>query len=410
MRRLIPLTIGSFALGLDAFVVAGILPIMSANLHLSVSAIGQLVTVFTLSYALLSPVFSTLLTGRSLRAVLLMALLVFTAGNVLTATSSAFPALLAARAVAGIGAGLYSPMSVAAAAGLVPAERRGRALAMITGGMSSGVVLGVPIGLALAQAAGWRATIWLVVGLTVIAFIGIAAFLPDLRSAASAPSLRARAGVLADRRVLTITLVTLTCATASIGSYTYLSALLGHALHATNLTLYLWVWGLGGLVGSFAVGQVIDRWADTRALVSVIAGVLGGALLLLPLADHHVATVLPVLFIWGIAGWSSLAPQQHRMLAVREKDGTVAVTLNSSATYLGSSVGAGIGGLLLGAGLSADVLPLLYGGVAALCALLNLATPAARPKRPGRAEGAAARSDPATAVSDPATRRGSRPR
>src|ERR1019366_4788800 len=159
MRRLLPLTIGSFALGLDAFVVAGILPIMSANLHHSVSAIGQMVTVFTLSYALLSPVFSTLLTGRSLRAVLLVALVVFTAGNVLTAMSSALPG---ARAVAGIGAGLYSPMSVAAAAGLVPAERRGRALAMITGGMSSGVVLGVPIGLALAQAMGWRATIWLV--------------------------------------------------------------------------------------------------------------------------------------------------------------------------------------------------------------------------------------------------------
>jgi predicted MFS family arabinose efflux permease len=397
------LTIGSFALGLDAFVVAGILPIMSANLHHSVSAIGQMVTVFTLSYALLSPVFSTLLTGRSLRAVLLVALVVFTAGNVLTAMSSALPALLVARAVAGIGAGLYSPMSVAAAAGLVPAERRGRALAMITGGMSSGVVLGVPIGLALAQAMGWRATIWLVVGLTVIAFIGIAAYLPPLRAAASAPSLRARAGVLADRRVLTITLVTMACATASIGSYTYLSTLLGHALHATNLTLYLWAWGLGGLVGSFAVGQFIDRWADTRALVSVIAGVLGGALLLLPLADHHVATVLPALFIWGIAGWSSLAPQQHRMLAVREKDGTVAVSLNSSATYLGSSVGAGIGGFLLGTGLSATVLPLLFGGVAVLCALLNLATATSRPKRSAQAEDATARPDSVTEVPAPPT-------
>jgi predicted MFS family arabinose efflux permease len=390
MRRLLPLTVGSLALGLDAFVVAGILPIMSANLHLSVSAVGQLVTAFTLSYALLSPVFATVLTGRSLRAVLLLALVVFTAGNVLTAVSSSLPLLLVARVVAGIGAGLYSPMSVAAAAGLVPAQRRGRALAMITGGMSTGVVLGVPLGLALAQAAGWRATIWLVVGLTVIAFIGIMAFLPTMHTTASAPSLRARFGVLTDHKVVTVALVTITCATASIGSYTYLSVLLGDTLHATNLTLYLWVWGLGGLIGSFAVGQIIDRWADTRALVSVIAGVLGIALLLLPIAGHQVFAVVPVLFVWGIAGWSSLAPQQHRMLAIREKDGTVAVSLNSSATYLGSSVGAGAGGALLGAGLSATVLPLVFGGVAVLCALLNLATASSRPKQAAPAEKATA--------------------
>lgn len=394
MRRLFPLTIGSFALGLDAFVVAGILPIISGNLHLPVSAVGQLVTVFTLSYALIAPVFATVLTGRSLRAVLLLALLVFTVGNVLTAVSSALPILLVARAIAGIGAGLYSPMSVAAAASLVTPERRGRALATITGGMSAGVVVGVPLGLLLAQQTGWRATIWLVVGLSVVAFVGIIAFLPSIRSAASAPSLRARAAVLADRRVLSTALITITCATASIGSYTYLSAVLGQTLHATSLTPYLWVWGIGGLIGSFTIGHLIDRWWNTRGLVSLIAAALGVMLLLLPIAGYAVIAVLPVLFVWGIAGWSSIAPQQHRMLALRDKDGTVAVSLNSSATYLGNSIGAGIGGALLGAGMSAATLPLLFGAVAILAALVNLfATPAS--ERPQRT--AAAAPEPATA-------------
>lgn len=383
MRRLFPLTIGSFALGLDAYVVAGILPIISANLHLSVSAIGQLVTVFTLSYALLSPVFATIVAGRSLRAVLLLALVVFTIGNVLTALSSALPVLLAARAIAGVGAGLYSPMSAAAAAGLVAPQRRGRALATITGGMSAGVVVGVPLGLLLAQHSGWRATIWLVVGLTALAFVGIAAFLPNMRSSAATPSLRARASVLADGKVLRTALITIACTTASIGSYTYLSALLGHTMHTTILTPYLWLWGIGGLIGSFTIGHLIDRWWNTRGLVSLIAATLGVMLLLMSVAGYDIATALPVLFVWGIAGWSAVAPQQHRMLTLRDKDGTVAVSLNSSATYLGSSLGAGIGGALLGAGLSPVALPALFGAVAIAAALVNLfATPASTPKQP----------------------------
>ncbi|MCX4097594.1 MFS transporter [Nocardia sp. alder85J] len=379
MRRVLLLTIGSFTLGLDAFVVAGILPVIGADLHLSVATVGQMVTVFTLSYALLSPLFATVAAGRSVRGILLLALAVFTLGNVLTALSSTLWVLLLARALAGMGAGLYAPMSATAAVGLLSPERRGRALAMITGGMSSGVVVGVPLGLVLSAHTSWRWTIWLVVALTLVAAIGIAALLPGLRITASAPSLRARAAVLADRRVLAVAGIMICASSTSVGMYTYLSVLLGHTLHPGSLGPYLWTWGVGGLVGSLAVGYVIDRWADTRALVSVINGTLGIALLILPLAAHSVLALLPVLLVWGAAGWGSLAPQQHRMLAIRPEDGAVAVSLNSSAMYLGNAIGSGVGGTLLGAGLPIMVLPLVLGAVAALSAVVNLlVTPPAR--------------------------------
>jgi predicted MFS family arabinose efflux permease len=371
MKRVLPLTIGSLALGLDAFVVAGMLPVMGGDLHLSVSVLGQLVTAFTLSYALLSPVFAAIATGRSIRAVLVLALAVFTLGNVMTALSSSLVLLLLSRVVAGLGAGLYMPMSVAAAAGLAGPERRGRALGMITGGMSAGVVVGVPVGLVLAQYAGWRSTMWLVVALTVIAFVGVVAFLPTVQTA-SAPSLKARVGVMADRRVVAVAVVTVISATCSIGSYTYLSVLFNHVAHVTDLTSYLWVWGLGGLLGSFAIGQVVDRWPDTRALVTVVLGVLGLALVLLPLVAGLPGVPYVVLFVWGIAGWSSLAPQQHRMLALRKEDGTVAVSLNSSATYLGNSIGAGVGGALLAGGLSPALLPVVFGAVVLVCGAANV--------------------------------------
>lgn len=376
MRRVLPLTIGSVALGLDAYVIAGILPIISGNLHVSVSAAGQMVTVFTLCYALLAPVFAAAVAGRPMRAVLLTALFVFTAGNVLTALATSLPMLLVGRALAGVGAGLYSPISAAAAASLVPPERRGRALAMIIGGMTTGVVLGVPIGLTLAHHSGWRSTMWLVVGLTLVAAAGIAFLLP-VTQPVTAPSLRERVGVLVDRRVVSTALITLSASTASIGSYTYLSQLLGRTLHTSGLTPYLWAWGLGGLLGAFAIGQLVDRWKDTRALTTTILGVLAAMLLLLPLLGHQPWLAAALLFVWGVAGWSSIAPQQHRMIVYRPDDATGAVSLNSSATYLGTALGAGIGGALLGSGLSPVGIPLVFCCLAALGALTNwLLTPA----------------------------------
>ncbi|MEV6113834.1 MFS transporter [Streptomyces sp. NPDC052109] len=383
MRRAVPLTLGSAALGLDAFVVAGILPVISADLHASVSAVGQMVTVFTLSYALLAPLCAAAAAGRPLRTVLLLALLVFTAGNVLTAVSSSLPLLLGARALAGVGAGLYSPMAAAAAAGLVAPERRGRALAMITGGMSTGVVLGVPLGLVLAQHAGWRSTMWLVVALTALAFAGIALYLPNVQAAA-APSVRARLGAMADRSVVAVALVTLAGSIASIGTYTYVSQLLGRTLHTSQITPDLWAWGLGGLLGSFAIGQLVDRWRDTRALVSTVLGILGTVLALLPLLGQQALGAGLLLFVWGAVGWSQVAPQQHRMLKLRPDDGTGAVSLNSSATYLGNAIGSAVGGVLLGCGLSPLGLPLILGVLALLGAVANLVwTPAAPAKDTG---------------------------
>ena len=79
-----------------------------------------------------------------------------------------------------------------------------------------------------------------------------------------------------------------------------------------------------------------------------------------------------LLLAWGAAGWGSLAPQQHRMLALRGDDGPVAVSLNASALYLGSSVGAAFGGTLLARSTSITALAVLYGGTALAAAAVNL--------------------------------------
>ncbi|MCF2435271.1 MFS transporter [Streptomyces thinghirensis] len=95
-----------------------------------------------------------------------------------------------------------------AAASLVERERRGRALAVIMGGMSSGTVIGVPAGVYIAQHTSWRATLWLVTGIGVVSLIGLLLRLPQL-PATETVSLRQRAQVVTDPRVASVVGVSL---------------------------------------------------------------------------------------------------------------------------------------------------------------------------------------------------------
>lgn len=79
------LAFGTFAVGTDAFVIAGILPEIAQSLDVSVAAAGQLVTVFSIAYAVLAPVLATLTAGWSRRVVLPAGLMLFAVGNVITA-------------------------------------------------------------------------------------------------------------------------------------------------------------------------------------------------------------------------------------------------------------------------------------------------------------------------------------
>ncbi len=162
MQKVLLLTIGMFALGFDAYVIAGLLPDIGKTFSLSDSQTGLAVSAFTLCYALAAPIFATLLAEKPARKVLVLALAIFSVANAASALSFNFYTLLISRAVAGIGAGLYSPLAASSASSFVSEQKRGRALGMILGGMSIGTIIGVPIGLMVAEHFAWQGTLWLV--------------------------------------------------------------------------------------------------------------------------------------------------------------------------------------------------------------------------------------------------------
>ena len=209
--RLLILALGTFAIGTDNYVVAGILPHVAGSFDVSVAAAGQFVTVYSFAYALSTPIMATLTANWSRRRVLIVGLIVFVAGNILTATQQTYDLGLVSRAVAGLGGAMVTPAAGAAAAAMVAPEWRGRALAIVLAGLSGATALGAPIGTLVGSFGDWRMTMWFVAGLGTLASVGVLTVLPGAPTS-SPLRLRDRLAPLGDARVaatLATTLLTM---------------------------------------------------------------------------------------------------------------------------------------------------------------------------------------------------------
>lgn len=358
MKKILLLVVGMFALGLDAFVISGLLPFISHDLNVSVASAAQAVTAFTLCYALSAPIFATLLSGKEIKNILLLALLVFTCGNILSALSTSFTLLIFSRCIAGVGAGIYSPLAVASSAALVKPEQKGTALSLALGGMSMGVVLGVPLGLLIATKISWQRTLWLISVLGIIGMIAIKLKFPKI-TAPTPPTLIERVSILRNLKVAVIVAVSFLTAVASLGLYTFISLIVTNLNAKYSLTEYFWVWGIGGMVGSFTVGNIIDKTRAPRIVMVFILTLLALSLLAIPFTiELPIISFVPFL-LWGMMGWASQTPQQHALISVEPCHTSAAVALNSSINYLGGAVGTVSGGILLSNKISATTLTYL---------------------------------------------------
>jgi MFS transporter, DHA1 family, inner membrane transport protein len=196
---LLILAVGTFTLGVDGFVLSGLLPQVSAGLHVSVSTAGQLTTLFALVYAVGSPVIAALTGSWDRRALLASGMVVFIAGTVLQAMGPNFLAVACGRVIAAVGAAAYQANAYSTAGLLSSDTHRARSLAVVAGGSSLTLVAGLPFGILVGQFWGWRNALWVLVVLAALSGIAL-----GLLPAVHAPrtGLRDRVRALSDSRVL----------------------------------------------------------------------------------------------------------------------------------------------------------------------------------------------------------------
>ncbi|MFJ2947225.1 MFS transporter [Streptomyces sp. NPDC087226] len=378
------LAVGAFAIGTDTFVVAGVLPEVARDLGSSLADTGWVSTVFALTYAVLAPVLGALTGRMERRRVLVVSLTVFAAGNAASALADDLGTLLAARVLTAAGAALYVPAASASAAALAAPERRGRAMAVVLGGLSAATLAGVPFGTWLAADLGWAATFWLLAGLGAVCAAAVALGLPAVRLP-TAPGLAARLAPARDPRVLSTVLTTLAFMTGGYLALTYIGAVLAPATDGdgTTLALLLLVFGVFAVGGTVVGGRATDRWGAPPVLSAALAG-LAAVLVTLPLTRDSMATAVVAMAVWGVTAMATQPPQQHRLFTIAPASGPLLLSLNSSATFAGISLGGFIGGRVLTHGGAHGVDRLgQFGAALAVAALLTSAVgPRLRPPGP----------------------------
>lgn len=337
----------NLVIGTGAFVISGVLVPISTDLQVSVAAAGQAMTVYALATAVLAPL-ALVLTGHwPRRRALWFGMGVFGLGNLVCVFATSLPVLLAGRALMGVGA-MFTPVAAGIAVALVEPARRGRALSLVFLGISLSYVIGLPLGAWLGFRHGWQWPIGLVAGLALLSSAVLAALLPrDI--ATPGASFKGLGALLAQRAVLWTLSLTMLYFVAIFVVFSYIGPVLQALVPMSTemLSVTLMLFGLAGAVGTVIGGWANDRFGPKRSLV-VQLSLLGCMMALVPLTQGHYVLLVLVFVVWGIAGFGMMTPQQSRLAAIAPAQAPILLSLNTSMLYIGTALGAAIGGAVVG--------------------------------------------------------------
>lgn len=346
---LLALTISAFAIGTTEFVIVGLIPTIAEQLSVSLPSAGMLVSIYALGVAIGAPVL-TALTGRMPRKRLLLVLMVlFTAGNLLAWQAPGYGTLIAARLLTGLAHGVFFSIGSTIATSLVPKEKAASAIAIMFGGLTVALVTGVPLGTFIGQHFGWRETFLAVSALGVIALISSLILVPGTIAQRATASLREQLQVLTNPRLLIIYAITALGYGGVFTAFTFLAPMMqdlaGFAPNAVSGILL--AYGISVAVGNIWGGKLADRHGAVPALTFIFAALAVLLLVFQFTASMHymaLATVLVMgVFAFGnVPGLQVYVVQKAEQYAPSAVD--VASGLNIAAFNVGIALGSIIGG------------------------------------------------------------------
>jgi DHA1 family putative efflux transporter-like MFS transporter len=341
------IALGAFLTGTAELVVAGILPALADDLHISIALAGQLVTAYSIAFAVGTPILVTLTSRFGRKNVLMASLALFIAACALAYFSGGYVPLLVSRVLLGLGAGVYSVVAISSTARLVPPDKMGGAISVIGFAFGSALTLGVPIGIAATEAWGWRA-IFLLLGLvSLLILLALARLLPPIAGDEPKP-LRAQLRVSHDPVILSgFAFSFLLCAGNSL-LLTYLTSYLKDILSLSTAFIgtAMFILGVFSMIGSRAGGFGVDRYGAIRTIAITVV-LSAGALAILPAVTSVAIVGLAFLAVWMFMLFATAPALQAYFIGQAPGNADFVLGLNTSVIHLGTAAGAAAGGTLV---------------------------------------------------------------
>ena len=409
------MVVGAFAMGADEFIVAGVVREIADDLGVTYGQVGALESFYALGVAIGAPIFTAIGTRFGRRSMLLLTTTIFLVGNIISALGPTYEVIMAGRIVSATAHGAFLGIAAVFAAELVDPARKGRAVAIVFSGLTASTVLGAPLGAAVGQALGWRYTFWTLVVFGGVALLGLLASLPKaarstagdghegpggyehhmpptpaqhdnaghvqdaphahaehashqdasagafegldahalahLGGAGHGPTMREQVGALARPAVWAALLTTMLGYGGVFTSYVYIAPQLTEVsgFDPVWITPLLLLFGAGLFVGNALGGRLADRAVMPTVFGTLVA--LAVVLFAMTVAIENQVATVAMMFLFGVAAFSVVAPLQLRVMTAAGHAPDVASAANISAFTLGSAIGITLGGAAIDGGL-----------------------------------------------------------
>ncbi|KKK10404.1 MFS transporter [Bacillus altitudinis MN12] len=365
------LALAAFLIGTIEYIITGIIQMVAHDLHVTTSTAGLLVTSLALSAAIGAPIVIALTINMDRRKILTWALIIFILSNFITSISHSFEMVMITRILQGISGGTAIVVAMAVATRLVEREKRGTAIGIILMGLSSSLVLGVPIGTFLSSMIGWKALFAAIGVITLIPLIVVYRRIPSMKEQEPV-TLRMQLSILKDKRILLAVAVTLFYVGGYSTLFTYLTPFLQKSanLSITEISGILLLAGICSFLGSSLGGMAADKKGP---IFTIFSGIILQIMMLMLLAfvTGNLVVMVAVIMIWMIATWSTSPAQQLYLVTLVPKSPDIALSVNTSFIQFGFALGSGVGGIVLN-GTSVLNLSWLSAGTVFLALLMTI--------------------------------------
>lgn len=344
-KRVYMLTTIAFIVGMVELIIGGILDLVAYDLGITVGRAGLLITIFALVFGISGPVLLFLIGEADRKRVTIGALFVFLIGNILAVFSHTYYLLLIARIISAASGALLTVLSLTLAANISKPDYRGRAIGLVVMGISGSIVLGLPIGVSMGHAFGWRSPFLLISILTILLMIGVSIFFGKVRTNPPV-SLKKQIQALRDKKIITAHLTTFFFLAGHFVLYGFLTPFVITTMDfdGTLITIVYFVFGAAAVSGGGLAGWSADKFGTRRTLLTVIV-LLIASLLVIPYTPALLFWI--VLIIWGILSWGITPPIQSHLVQLAPETSDIQQSLNNAALHLGIALGTFVGSFVV---------------------------------------------------------------
>jgi DHA1 family putative efflux transporter-like MFS transporter len=345
--KILLLAIVTFFVGTSEYVIAGFLDIIAKDTGISIASAGQLISIFSLSYAIGTPILVALTARMDRRTLLITSLVTFVIGNAMVIFLPGYLPLLLSRVVLALSAGIFLTVAITMATKLAKPEKIGSAISTVVMGFSTSFVIGIPLGRLVAANMNWKLNFAALGFLGFVAIFILMAAIPRTEGETPVPLVKQLAFLKNPKILMALVVIFFWILGYSI-AFTYITPFLLNVanMSTSTISVALFIFGFASMIGAKIGGSATDKWGVRKTLLS---GLIFHAisLALLALSAHSIVAVLLVLVLWSLSLWSSGPTQQVNLVSQAPEASSIMISLYSSTQQLSMAIGAGLGGIVL---------------------------------------------------------------